>query len=279
MKRSYARARRREQNGIQYKHDLGQHFLYDEALLRSLIAQAGIGKEDAVLEIGAGSGALTVCLSEAAKRVIAVEVDAAVLPFLRAATQRFANVEIVQGDIRSLDLPTLCAPLGAGFHVAGNIPYNITTPILSLFVESALPVRQMSLMVQKEVAARLLSEPGTPDWSLMSARCRYRCEPRLIADVPRERFTPPPHVDSAFIALPFRDAPPAPVRDERLLFRLMRAGFALRRKTLCNALRGALPPGAPEPRALLESVGLPPTVRGEALRVEDWIALANAVSL
>ena len=277
MKQSYMRARRREQTGLSYKHDLGQHFLYDEALLRSLLEQIELDKQTAVLEIGAGSGALTVCLADMAKSVTAVEVDEQVLPFLRTATERCGNVTIVPGDIRQLNLPALCAPLGDGFHVVGNIPYNITTPILSLFVEGALPVARMSLMVQKEVADRLLSEPGTPGWSLMSARCRYRCEPRLIAVVPRERFTPPPHVDSAFITMPFRKAPPAPVRDEKLLFRLMRAGFALRRKTLCNALRGALPPSAGDPRALLEKVGLPPDIRGEALRVEEWIALTNAI--
>ena len=274
MKKSYQQARRRAAEGITYKHDLGQHFLYDEALLSSLVEGTGVGPADGVLEIGPGAGTLTRCLCGAAGRVVAVEVDRDVLPFLRAATDAFDNLTIVEGDVRRLDLAEICRPLGEGFFVIANIPYNITTPILDLLWESGLPIRQISVMVQKEVADKLLAAPSTPAYGLTSVRCQYLTVPRLMQVVPAERFTPPPKVDSAFVRMDRRAQPPAPVADEALLWRMVRAGFSLRRKTLTNALKGVVEGEAL--RAALSALGLPETVRGEALAVETWIALANA---
>lgn len=274
MKKSFQQARRRAAEGVVYKHDLGQHFLYDEALLRSLVAATGVSREDGVLEIGPGAGTLTRCLCEAAGRVVAVEVDRDVLPFLRAATGAFDNLTIIEGDVRRLDLDEICRPLGEGFFVIANIPYNITTPILDLLWESRLPIRQISVMVQKEVADKLLAAPSTSAYGLTSVRCQYLTIPRLVQVVPAECFTPPPKVDSAFVRMEMRAQPPAPVADEALLWRMVRAGFSLRRKTLTNALKGVV-----EGEALcaaLRSLGLAETVRGEALGVEAWIALANA---
>lgn len=276
MKKAFQQPAR--EGRIHYKHDLGQHFIYDTALLRSLVEKAGVRKTDRVLEIGSGAGTLTVCLCEAAARVVAVEVDEAVIPFLRIATESFGNVEIIHGDIRRLNLDALTGLLGGDFLVVANIPYNITTPIFDLFWGSGLPVRQMSVMVQKEVADKLTARPGDDGYGLTSVRCQYYCEPEIIAEVPAAAFTPPPRVDSAFVNLPFRPSPPAPVRDEALLWRMVRAGFGLRRKTLVNALKGdpSVPPNAL--RGALGKVGFPPTVRGEALGVEEWIALANRVA-
>ena len=274
MKKSYQQARRRAAEGITYKHDLGQHFLYDEALLRSLVEATGVGPADGVLEIGPGAGTLTRCLCGTAGRVVAVEVDRDVLPFLRAATDAFDNLTIVEGDVRRLDLAEICRPLGEGFFVIANIPYNITTPILDLLWESRLPIRQISVMVQKEVADKLLAAPSTPAYGLTSVRCQYLTVPRLMQVVPAERFTPPPKVDSAFVRMDRRAQPPAPVADEALLWRMVRAGFSLRRKTLTNALKGVVEGEAL--RAALSSLGLSETVRGEALSVEAWIALVNA---
>lgn len=274
MKKSFQQARRRAAEGVVYKHDLGQHFLYDEALLRSLVAATGVSREDGVLEIGPGAGTLTRCLCEAADRVVAVEVDRDVLPFLRAATGAFDNLTIIEGDVRRLDLAEICRPLGEGFFVIANIPYNITTPILDLLWESRLPIRQISVMVQKEVADKLLAAPSTPAYGLTSVRCQYLTIPRLVQVVPAECFTPPPKVDSAFVRMEMRAQPPAPVADEALLWRMVRAGFSLRRKTLTNALKGVVEGEAL--RAALRSLGLAETVRGEALGVEAWIALANA---
>jgi 16S rRNA (adenine1518-N6/adenine1519-N6)-dimethyltransferase len=271
-------ATRQQKSGIHYKHDLGQHFIYDTSLLRGLVEKAGVTKDDRVLEIGSGTGTLTVCLCEAAQRVVAVEVDDAVLPFLRLATQSFSNVEILRGDIRRMDLRAISASLGEGWMVVANIPYNITTPILELFLGSGLPVKKMAVMVQKEVADKLLAQPGNPAYGLSSVRCRYYCEPERIALVPAAAFTPPPKVDSAFISLTFRREPPLPVHDEALMWRIIRAGFNQRRKTLLNALKGTdgfMPDAA---RAAVEKLGLTPTVRGEALDVETWIALANELS-
>ena len=274
MKKSFERARRREAEGIAYKHDLGQHFLYDEALLQSLVKATGVGKADGVLEIGPGAGTLTQCLCEAAGHVVAIEVDRDVIPFLRVATERFDNLTIVEGDVRKVDLREACRELGENFLVIANIPYNITTPILEKLWHSGLSIRQISVMVQKEVADKLLAAPSTPAYGLLSVQCQYRSQPVLAATVPAERFTPPPKVDSAFVRMDMCALPPAPERDEKLLWRMVKAGFGLRRKTLANALKGVVEPE--RLRAALEEARLPLTVRGEALSVAQWIALANA---
>lgn len=278
VKQSYLQGERRREDGVRYKHDLGQHFLYDTALLRSLVQRAGVTKTDRVLEIGPGAGTLTVCLCEAAERVLAVEVDEAVIPFLRVATEGFGNVDIVQGDIRRLDLRRIADSLGEGFLVVANIPYNITTPIFDLFWGSDLPVRQMSVMVQKEVAHKLVAMPGDEAYGLTSLRCRYYTEPEIVEYVPAKAFTPPPKVDSAFVNLPFRKAPVAPVSDEAMLWRIVRAGFGQRRKTLLNALKGVAGISPENARAALEALNLSQTVRGEAMTLTEWISLANALA-
>ncbi|NLV58858.1 MAG: ribosomal RNA small subunit methyltransferase A [Clostridiales bacterium] len=275
MKVSYQKARRRREDGLPFKHDLGQHFLYDTALLESLVASTGVTKQDKVLEIGPGSGMLTACLCEAAGQVLAVEVDESILPLLRTNLALYDNVSIIQGDIRRLPLPQLCAPLGQGFFVIANIPYNVTTPILDLLLESGLPIAQISVMVQKEVADKLLAGSSQEAYSLLSVKAQYYGQPSLAQVVPAHAFTPPPKVDSAFINLPLRKAPPYPVVDERLLFDLMRAGFAQRRKTLINAVKTVAGLESETLREVLISLGLSPTVRGEALSVEDWIRFAN----
>ncbi len=273
MKKSFQKSQKRKE-GVNYKHDLGQHFLYDEALLSALVKSTGVGSEDKVLEIGPGSGMLTYQLCKEAGQVIAVEVDQDVLPFLRMKTQEFDNLTIVVGDIRKQPIRELCAPLGENFYVIANIPYNITTPILDLLWESGLPIRQLSLMVQKEVADKLLALPGDDAYGLLSARCRYWAEPELEAIVPAEAFTPPPKVDSAFIHLRMRREPVMPVSNEKLLLRMMRDGFNHRRKTLTNALKGTV--DGEKLTAAMEEAGLKPTARAEELTVENWIFLANA---
>lgn len=278
MKKSFERAQRRREDGIAYKHDLGQHFLYDQALLRSLVAMAGVQKTDRVLEIGPGAGTLTSCLCEAAERVVAVEVDESVLPYLRLATEHCDHLEIIHADIRKVDLRQLSATLGEGFLVVANIPYNITTPILDLFWDARLPIRQMNVMIQKEVAQKLVALPGDPAYGLTSVRCRYFCEPKILAEVPASAFTPPPKVDSAFVQLDFRGAPVLPVRDVALLWRLIRAGFNQRRKTLLNAARSLPELSADMLRQALDGLGLPAVTRAETLTVEQWITLANALA-
>lgn len=277
MKKSYANARRREEGGVHYKHDLGQHFLYDEGLLRSLVAATGVSKQDCVLEIGPGAGTLTKCLCEAAGHVTAVEVDHDVLPFLRMHTQEMDNLTIVEGDVRKIDLASVCEPLGEGFYVIANIPYNITTPIFELLWDSGLPIRQISVMIQKEVADKLMAAPSTDAYGILSVRCQFKCEPTLVEIVPAECFTPPPKVDSAFVRLDMRREPLLPIADEKLLMRMVKAGFGMRRKTLTNALKGTVDTEAL--RAALEQLGLPASMRGEALSPEAWIRLSNACAV
>lgn len=277
MKKSFERAERRRASGTRAKHDLGQHFLNDEALLSELVEATGVCKADGVLEIGAGEGALTAWLCKAAGKVISVEVDSDVMPMLRFNTRDMDNLTIVEGDIRKQNLRELCAPLGEGFYVIANIPYNITTPIFDLLWDSGLPIKQISVMVQKEVALKLMAAPSSEHYGVLSVRCQYLCEPELVKIVPAERFTPPPKVDSAFIRLDMRPETPAPVADEALMFRLVRAGFNLRRKTLANALKGIT-----EPQRLLsamEEAGIAPQARAEELDVAAWIRLANAYAV
>ena len=274
MKKSFENARRRENSGIHYKHDLGQHFLYDEELLRSLVEATGVTKDDCVLEIGPGAGTLTKCLCAAAGKVIAIEVDHDVIPFLKVNTEPFDNLTIVEGDVRKLDLKEICAPLGENFYVIANIPYNITTPIFEMLWDSGLPIRQISVMIQKEVGEKLMAAPSTELYGILSVRCQLISVPSLVQIVPAECFTPPPKVDSAFVRLDMRKEPPLPVKDEKLLMRMVKAGFGMRRKTLTNALKGVV--DGEKLRSALEEAGLPASVRGEALSVEEWITLSNA---
>ena len=274
MKKSFERAQRRREEGHGYKHDLGQNFLYDDALLEELVQSTGVTKADSVLEIGPGSGMLTKHLCPHAGKVLAVEVDHDIIPFLKVNTAAFSNLEIVEGDIRKQNLWELCAPLGENFLVIANIPYNITTPIFEALWESGLSIRQISVMIQKEVAEKLMAAPSTAAYGLMSVKCQYYCTPRLECIVPAEKFTPPPKVDSAFIHLEMNKNRAAEVQNERRLFSLLRAGFNLRRKTLSNALRSVVEHDAL--RAAMEQAEISPTARAEELSVDDWIRLSNA---
>ena len=274
MKKSFERAQRRREEGHGYKHDLGQNFLYDDALLEELVQSTGVTKADSVLEIGPGSGMLTKHLCPHAGKVLAVEVDHDIIPFLKVNTAAFSNLEIVEGDIRKQNLRELCAPLEENFLVIANIPYNITTPIFEALWESGLSIRQISVMIQKEVAEKLMAAPSTAAYGLMSVKCQYYCTPRLECIVPAEKFTPPPKVDSAFIHLEMNKNRAAEVQNERRLFSLLRAGFNLRRKTLSNALRSVVEPDAL--RAAMEQAEISPTARAEELSVDDWIRLSNA---
>ncbi|MBN1777199.1 MAG: ribosomal RNA small subunit methyltransferase A [Clostridiales bacterium] len=266
-----------EFQAVQHKKDLGQHFLYDTELLRSLAQKARIPGECSVLEIGAGAGTLTRVLCETASHVTAVEVDEALIPALKRMEREYQNLTVVVSDIRKLNLNELS--LGGSFIVIGNIPYSITSQIFELFWGKGYPIRQMSVMVQKEVADKLTATPGDKAFGLMSVRCGYYCTAEIIAKVPASAFTPPPKVDSAFVKLTFREAPPEPVLDERLFWRIVYAGYRLRRKTLLNALKTVLPFPVEALQDIVRNTNLPATIRGEALSVEQWVALSNAITL
>ncbi len=277
MKRKSGNRKNPKPFAVQHKKDLGQHFLYDMELLRSLVLKSGVKAGDDVLEIGPGAGTLTRALCESGAQVVAVEVDTALLPNLIRMQEEFSNLTVIRSDIRKLNFNDL--PFTGEFSVVANIPYSITTPIFDLFFQNNQSVRQMSVMVQKEVGDKLVAMPGDKAFGLMSLRAAYYSQPEIITIVPASAFTPPPKVDSAFVTLTFRHAPPLPVKNETLLWRLISASFAMRRKTMQNALKGVLPITAEAFQGVLESQGLSPQVRGETLSMEQWITLSNAIAL
>ena len=261
---------------LRYKQGLGQNFLYDEDLLATLVTLAEVTGEDDVLEIGPGSGSMTKHLCQRAHHVLSIELDERLIPLLSAFMETYDNFTLIQGDVMRLNLPELTAGLRKPFSVVANIPYYITTPLINLLLTSGLPLRQLSLMVQKEVAEKVLSDPGEEGWGMLALRCQYLCEPRLALDVPAACFTPPPKVDSAFLVMPLRTKPPVTVRSEDDFFRVAQAGFALRRKTMTNGLCAAFHMERAEALALMSAAGLDDRVRGEKLTMEELARLADA---
>ena len=261
---------------LRYKQGLGQNFLYDEDLLATLVSLAGVTEEDDVLEIGPGSGSMTKHLCQRAHHVLSIELDERLIPLLSAFMETYDNFTLQQGDVMRLNLPELTASLRRPFSVVANIPYYITTPLITLLLTSGLPLRQLSLMVQKEVAEKVLSGPGEEGWGMLALRCQYLCEPRLALDVPAACFTPPPKVDSAFLVMPLRDKPPVAVRNEADFFRVAQAGFALRRKTMTNGLCAAFHMSREDALGLMSAAGLDERVRGEKLTMEELARLADA---
>ena len=266
------------ESSLRYKKELGQNFLYDEELLAQLTEESGIGPEDDVLEIGPGCGSLTKYLCRAANRVLAVELDERLIPLLQAFLAEYKNLAVVQGDVMALNLKEVTKDLKAPFAVVANIPYYITTPLIKLLLSGGLPVSRLALMVQQEVADKILAQPGDDAWCPLSILCRFLCEPRLAVKVPAEMFTPPPKVDSAFVVLPLREKPAVEVKDRELFFRVANAAFALRRKTMVNNLCATFRVERAKAVEWITAAGLDEKVRGEKLTLEELAALADAVS-
>ncbi len=261
---------------FRYKKGLGQHFLYDEALLTELVRLSGVTAEDGVLEIGPGSGSMTAQLAKACRQVIALELDEALLPILRVTLAPYENVQVVQGDVLRADLKDIVRPLGEKFCVVANIPYYITSPLLTLLLSGKLPITRLAVMVQKEVADKVMAAPGTPEYGMLAVRAQYFCDPFVAMDVPAAAFTPPPKVDSAFVVMPIRENPPVEVADEDIFFRMAAAAFLMRRKTMLNNLQAAFPIGRQAAAELMASCALDEKVRGETLGLDDFAKLANA---
>ena len=273
---SKTKERIRESN-LRYRQSLGQNFIYDDALLAELTEAAGGTDEEDVLEIGPGCGSLTKHLCRAAHRVVSVELDERLIPLLQAFLAEEKNWNVVQGDIMALDLQAVTADLRRPFAVVANIPYYITTPLIQRLLTSGLPVSRLALMVQKEVADKILSSPGGDGWGPLAVRCQYQCEPRRAMEVPAECFTPPPTVDSTFILLPMREEPAVKVKSEEMFFRTVNAAFALRRKTLLNALCAAFRTERAEAAGWLEAAGIDPMIRGEKLTLEQLAQLSDVI--
>jgi 16S rRNA (adenine1518-N6/adenine1519-N6)-dimethyltransferase len=273
---SKTKDRIRESN-LRYKQSLGQNFLYDENLLAELTAEAGVTKDEDVLEIGPGCGSLTRHLCDAANRVLAVELDERLIPLLQAFLNEKKNLTVVQGDVMAMNLGEVTKDLKKPFAVVANIPYYITTPLIKLLLTGGLPVSRLALMVQQEVADKILASPGDEGWGPLSILCQVLCEPRLAVRVPAEMFTPPPKVDSAFVLLPLREKPAVEVRSREMFFRVASAAFALRRKTMLNNLCATFRAERAQALEWLQAAGLDEKIRGEKLTLEEIAALADAI--
>ena len=257
-----------------FKKRFGQNFLIDSHVLDKIIRGADIGKEDAVLEIGPGIGTLTQALCEAAGEVTAVEIDRDLIPILEKTLAAYDNVRIINEDILKLDLSAISEkPL----KVVANLPYYITTPILMGLFESGAPLLSITVMVQKEVADRMQAAPGGKDYGALSLAVQYYAEAEIIANVPPNCFIPRPGVGSAVIRLTKHAAPPVQPKDEKFMFRLIRAAFAQRRKTLVNTLRNdsSLSYSREQLETVLAAMGLPAAVRGERLSLAEFAELSD----
>ena len=256
---------------------LGQNFLVDAGVVRAIVDAADLSPADTVLEIGPGIGTLTQGLAESGARVVAVELDKKLPAVLAETLKGYDNVAIVPGDILKLDILRILN-LGAGeqFKVVANLPYYITTPILMALLEQHLPIARMVTMVQKEVAVRMTARPGSKDYGALSIAVQYYTDAHIVMDVPPRAFMPAPEVTSAVIVCRVRETPSVCPTDEKLFFRLVRAAFGQRRKTLLNALTGA---GLTKElcRAGLAAAGLAASIRGEQLSLADFARLSDAV--
>ena len=267
---------------FQFDKKLGQNFLIDPHVLQKIIGAADITKDDCVLEVGPGIGTMTQALSRTAGKVVAVEVDGSLIPILADTLSGCDNVKVIHQDILKTDLNRLVQEENAGkpVKVVANLPYYITTPIIMGLFERHVPAASITVMVQKEVAERMQSGPGSKNYGALSLAVQYYAEPYLAANVPPNCFMPRPNVASAVIRLTLHDRPPVFVQDEALMFALIRAAFGQRRKTLVNALHNAaiFPLDKEQIGDVLASAGLRENVRGETLTLAQFAALANAFS-
>ena len=266
-----------EEHDIRIQKKYGQNFLTDKNILEKITNAADLTEEDCVLEIGPGLGAMTRLLCQKAGKVIAVEIDRQLIPVLKETLSEFDNLTIINEDILKVDLFKLsndhCG--GKPFKVVANLPYYITTPIIFSLLENGAPVSSITVMVQKEVADRMQTGPGSKDYGALSLAVQYYADPEIVVNVPPECFIPRPHVGSAVINLKRHEVPPVEVVDDKKMFRLIRASFNQRRKTLANALSNGAGIPREETVKALENMGLSETIRGEALTLEQFAKLSD----
>ncbi|PNV59089.1 16S rRNA (adenine(1518)-N(6)/adenine(1519)-N(6))-dimethyltransferase [Clostridium sp. chh4-2] len=262
-----------------FQKKFGQNFLIDTHVLDKIIKAAGVTKDDLVLEIGPGIGTMTQYLADAARQVIAVEIDTNLIPILNETLKDYDNIKIINDDILKVDINQLAQEYNQGrpIKVVANLPYYITTPIIMGLFEGGVPIDNITVMVQKEVADRMQVGPGSKDYGALSLAVQYYAEPYIVANVPPNCFMPRPNVGSAVIRLTRHENPPVQVKDKNLMFKLIRASFNQRRKTLQNGLNNS-----PEIQytkeqigAAIESLGVSPSIRGEALTLEQFARLAD----
>lgn len=262
-----------------FQKRFGQNFLIDAHVLEKIVSAAGITKDDCVLEIGPGIGTMTQYLAENAGHVVAVEIDRNLIPILKETLADYDNVTVINEDILRVDIKTLAEEYNGGkpIKVVANLPYYITTPIIMGLFESGVPIDNITVMVQKEVADRMKEGPGSKDYGALSLAVQYYAEPEIVANVPPNCFIPRPNVGSAVIRLTRHKEMPVEVKDPALMFKIIRASFNQRRKTLQNGLGNApeLPYTKEQIAAAIAEMGLTPTIRGEALSLAQFAQLSD----
>lgn len=268
---------------LKAKKSLGQNFLIDLNILGKIVSAAELDGTKGALEIGPGIGALTQQLAKQAGRVVAVEIDQRMLPVLEETLGGYDNAEVVHADVLKLDLAELFRSKFAGLSgvsVVANLPYYVTTPIVMKLLEERLPLENIVVMVQKEVAERMAARPGTKDYGSLTVAVQYYCEPEVVTIVPHTVFVPQPNVDSAVIRLKVRKEPPVEVGDERMYFEVVQASFAQRRKTITNNLlsRFFTKETKPQLETALQEAGIDPSRRGETLSLGEFAKLTQALT-
>ena len=261
-----------------FQKRFGQNFLIDDFVIGKIIRAAEIDKTDTVLEIGPGIGTLTQYLAEAAEHVYAVEIDRNLIPILSETLADYDNVTVINEDILKTDIAAIAAKSKSGrLKCVANLPYYITTPIIMELLEKRLPIDSITVMIQKEVAERIAAKPGTKDYGALTLAVNYYAQTYLAANVPPNCFIPRPNVGSAVIRLKVLERPSVEVKDEALMFRLIRASFNQRRKTLSNGIANSVDLDIPKERVeqALAAMNLPPTVRGETLSLEQFAELSD----
>ena len=263
-----------------FQKKFGQNCLIDSNVLESIIRGAEITKDDFVLEIGPGIGTMTQYLCESARQVVAVEIDKMLIPILEDTLSEYDNVEVINQDVLKVDIKSLAEEKNNGkpIKVVANLPYYITTPIIMGLFESGVPIDSITIMVQKEVADRMQTGPGSKDYGALSLAVQYYATAKVILNVSATCFMPRPNVDSAVIKLTRHKEPTVNVADEKLMFKIIRASFNQRRKTLVNGLKNSPELSFSKEQIVkaIEKIGKPETIRGEALTLEEFAELANA---
>ena len=262
-----------------FQKKFGQNFLIDTHVLEKIITAAGVTKEDCVLEIGPGIGTMTQFLAEHARQVIAVEIDKNLIPILEETLEEYTNVTVINEDILKVDIRSLAERYNGGnpIKVVANLPYYMTTPIIMGLFESSVPIDNITVMVQKEVADRMQEGPGSKDYGALSLAVQYYARPEIVANVPPNCFIPRPNVGSAVIRLTRHRKMPVQVKNPELMFKIIRASFNQRRKTLQNGLGNSqeLPYSKEQVAAAIEKMGLPQSVRGEKLTLLQFAELSD----
>lgn len=265
-----------------FQKKFGQNFLIDTRVLEEIIDAADITKDDFVLEIGPGIGTMTQYLCEAAREVVAVEIDTNLIPILKDTLSAYDNVEVLNQDILKVDIASLAKERNNDrpIKVVANLPYYITTPIIMGLFESHVPIDSITIMVQKEVADRMQEGPGSKEYGALSLAVQYYAKPEIVVNVPPSCFMPQPKVGSAVIRLTRHEQLPVEVEDEKLMFQVIRASFNQRRKTLANGLNnfGSFGLSKEEIQSCIEELGVPVNIRGEALSLEQFAELANIIN-